>query len=87
MTPVWVNGKFLTSDTKKAEKWSPAPLQEKKVWGTCSDCGKDIYELESCWPMGERTVCVWGGCWEKYYERGIGFHAPAGFDPDVALTV
>jgi hypothetical protein len=84
---VWVNGKFFTSDSKKAEGWKPAPKQERTVWGTCPDCGQDILEMESYWPMQDKYVCVWNGCWKKYYEQGIGFHDCAGLDFGVALAV
>lgn len=86
MSPVWVNGKFLDeSSAKKTEKWKASPKAEAKVWSTCADCGQDIYETESYWPLADRFVCVWGGCWKVYYEQGLGFHAPAGLDFGVAL--
>ena len=84
---VWVNGKFLTSDTKKADKWSPDAPKKRNIFGVCPDCGATIYEMESYWPMQDKYVCVWGGCWEKYFEQGFGFHAPAGLEFGVALTV
>lgn len=62
MTPVWVNGKFLTSDTKKAEKWSPAPPKEKKGWGYCP-CGADIYEGDSVGMHGDHVKVVCYDCW------------------------
>ena len=82
---VWVNGKVLDTSQPKANDWTPAPSKDRKVWGVCPDCGQDIYELESCWPMVEKTVCVANGCWEKYYEQGLGYHAPAGWGDSVAL--
>jgi hypothetical protein len=86
MSPVWVNGKFLDeTPSKKIEKWKPAAEQEKRVWEACPDCGLAIYEMDSYWCMGDNFACVWGGCWEKYYTQGQGFHAPAGLDFGVAL--
>jgi hypothetical protein len=37
--------------------------------------------MESCWWMEGKVVCVTSGCWEEYFERGIGFHCPAGWTP------
>jgi hypothetical protein len=86
MSPVWVNGKFLDeTPSKKIEKWKPTAKEERTVWSTCADCGQDIYKLDSCWPMPDKTVCVWGGCWEKYYAQGIGYHGCAGMDFELAL--
>jgi len=86
MSAVWVNGRFLDeTPSKKSAKWSPVCAKEKVIWGVCPDCGKDIYEMESYWPLSDKFVCVWGGCWEKYYAQGLGFHAPASLDFGVAL--
>jgi hypothetical protein len=69
------------------EGWTPPPEPDKTVWGICPDCGKDIYEMESCWPMSDRTICVSNGCWEKYCEQGIGFHDCAGLKfPEITLS-
>lgn len=58
MARVWVNSKWLTSDNKKAEKWKPAPGQEKKLWGICP-CGVIIYEGDSVGMIGDhwKVVC------------------------------
>ena len=86
MSAVWVNGRFLVEGpNNKINKWKPDPPPEKVLWGKCPECGKEIYELESYWPMGIKFVCVWGGCWEKYFAQGIGYHAPAGLDFGLAL--
>jgi len=65
--------------------WQKPAERPKTVWGICPDCGKDILENESCWPLTGKTVCVWGGCWRKYYEQGLGYHDAAGLDLGVAL--
>jgi hypothetical protein len=67
--------------------WHKPPDPPKVLWGLCADCGKEIYEMESCWPMSDRTVCVSNGCWEKYCEQGIGFHDCAGLKfPEITLS-
>jgi hypothetical protein len=59
-------------------KWNPPPKPPKEVFGTCLDCGGVIWKMESCWTMPDKTVCVTNGCWEEYFEKGIGYHDAAG---------
>jgi hypothetical protein len=85
MAQVWVNGRFFTSEQTKAQDWTPPSQPDKTLWRLCPDCGCSIYQLESCWPMADKTVCVWNGCWEKYHQQGLGYHGCAGLDLGVAL--
>ena len=85
MSPVWVNGLVLASDSKKAEAWTPAPKKGKVFWKSCPDCGSAIYEMTSYWHMPDRFVCI--GCYLPYYEMGIGFHDCACLEfPDSTLS-
>lgn len=61
MARVWVNSKWLTSDNKKAEKWKPSPVQEKKFWGLCN-CGEKIYEGDAVGMVADHEVVVCYAC-------------------------
>lgn len=66
--------------------WTPEPVQEREKVMSCPDCEQDMYELTSCWNMGEKKVCL--ACYLPYYEHGIGFHDCLGIEfPDATLTI
>lgn len=59
---VWVNSRFLTSDSKKAEAWTPAAKKEKVFYGLCP-CGEQICEGDSVGMYGEHERLVCYACW------------------------
>lgn len=84
MTKVWVDGKILNTANKKAKKWKPPADPEPEVYAICPDCGAEILSMTSCWRMEDRTVCI--GCYEVYYEAGIGYMDCAGLTlPGISL--
>ena len=82
MGKVWVNGKFFTSDSKKAEGWTP-PLKPKVLWGLCG-CGEVIYEGDTVTMYGDHEVVACIAC----FDTVPGAHVDcAGLKfPDVTLT-
>jgi hypothetical protein len=59
---MWVNGKILTTYSKKIEKWQSPPEKEKILWGLCP-CGEVIHEGDSVGMYGEHTRVVCYVCW------------------------
>jgi len=60
--PVWVNGKFLNTENKKAEKWSPEPQKEKVLYGLCP-CGEQICEGDSVGMVADHEQVCCYTCW------------------------
>jgi len=67
--------------------WNPSAAQEREKFADCPDCHQPIWKMTSYWEMTSgKFVCI--DCYLPYYERGEGFHAPAGLDiSQLALEV
>lgn len=84
--PKWLTEKGFTKHLEKCKGkpdkelvYVPETPKIAKIFCNCQDCGDPILEMTSCWKMHNKTVCI--DCYRPYFEKGIGFHGPAGWEP------